>query len=96
MVEHHLLDVGSLRRDALSIGRDFHGTAASPSGKSISGTSAGVGILPKRHLAVVPPEPQSLSLSVGLSDPSSARWFPLSIRPKGVSITYIVVYRSVV
>ena len=92
MVEHHLLDLSSLRRDALSIGRDFHGTAASPSGKSVSGTSACVGILPKRRLAVVPPEPQSLSFSTGLSDPHSCRWFPLSIRLKGVSVTYIVVY----
>ena len=92
VVEHHLLDTSSLRRDALSFGRDFHGTKASPSGKSVSGTSAGVGILPKRHLAVVPPEPQSLSLSVGLSDPTSARWYPLSIRLKGVTVTYIVAY----
>ena len=94
VVEHHISveKYPSLKNDAMSLGRDLYGLPAVPSGKSTTGTSAGLGILPKRELDVDAPEPHSLQLSMGLQDPAFARWYPLSVRLKGVTITYIVVY----
>ena len=94
VVEHHVPvnKLHTLKNDAKALGRDFYGTAASPSLKSQTGTSAGVAILPQRRLAVSQPSDSALEMALGLQEAQYARWYPVNIRLKHVTVTYIVVY----
>ena len=94
VVEHHVAasKLHTFQNDVIALNRDFYGTAAYPTHRSTSGTSAGVAILPYRGLSVSKPADYALQLSLGLQESQFARWYPLAVRLKHVTVTYIIVY----
>ena len=89
MADAKLDDMG---RDIAQNGRHMFATAAVPTGLSDGGTSAGVGIFPRRYLESLRPCDQSLQLAMGNQDAGTGRWIPHSFRLRGLTITLIVLY----
>ena len=94
IVEHHLdaKKLGPFKTKQKSLGRLVTATAAPSSGKSLSGTSAGLAYMSKSSCFLHPSDSSVIQEAMGIEDPDYARWLPISIRFKGSTITYIMIY----
>ena len=73
-------------------GRRSYVTAALYTGRSDSGTSAGVAILPKAHLYTYPNDGSLLQQVTGVDDYRFSRWVPMTMKLRHVDVTVITLY----
>ena len=94
VVEHHL-DKSKLHRVEQRIrasGRDIHASAASPSGRSAAGTSAGVGIATRKSLCAKAIDDCLAQQVLGTDSLMQARWQAVLIRLRGTTILLVTTY----
>ena len=94
IAEHHLsaARLPAFIQERNRLHRRVYATAAVPTGRSVSGTSAGVAIMAKSHLYTRPPDPDFLQFVFGAENPTTARWTATSIRLRSMTINVVTVY----
>ena len=94
IVEHHLdaKKLGPFKTKQKSLGRIVTATAAPSTGRSLTGTSAGLAFMSKSSCYLHSNDPLVVQEAMGVEDPDIARWLPISVRFKSTTITFIVVY----
>ena len=93
-VEHHLdaTSIESVKKKFHEVGRDFFGSAAVPTGRSATGTSAGAAICPAKSLCMRDLDDHLCRLILGADGFVGCRWQAAVLRVKGASILIVTTY----
>ena len=93
-VEHHLDSDGliTVKKKFHNIGRDCYASAATSTGRSATGTSAGAAIAPFKTLCMRSLDRCLLEHILGTDPNSESRWQAAILRVKGASVLVITTY----
>ena len=94
LAEHHQSadKLPKLSSKMRSFGRNCSSTAAAASGRSAAGTSAGLTIAYKASVQAYQCDNTAVCHACGVQDPLYARWHPIHLRLRNITITIMTLY----
>ena len=94
MAEHHQSDsnLSKFKAKLRTFGRLTSCTAASPTSRSATGTSAGLAISYKASIDAYPSDSIATRHACGVQDPMHARWHSIHLRLHNVTVTVVTLY----